>query len=170
MSKGINKYGASGLQLDSQLLDGMMLDYIAGLTINGVSKKYNLTHKSIKRLFELNKQKMLDLRREYAIERDKQVREAVMLKRAEIMDNISAEDIKRASLSSKTKSALDLTQIKRIESGETTQNIALAIKDMNKEQLIEWLIQGQDVNNAVTPPTSEPIDAKEGNETEIDAK
>jgi len=161
----MNKYGAKGKPLDIKIIDNILFDKAVGISNKEIGRKYSLAYYTINNLLDRNKDKLDNLYRDIAEERDKHVKSLILQKRADIIESITPETVRKASLSQKTSAAVDLTQIKRLESGQSTENVAINVN--SADELLSF-IQGRNVNKEDTPPNQIDLNASNPIKDEID--
>ena len=123
---------------------GQIIDSIAsGDKLSSICKSFHLGDRRLKDIINKYVNEIADRKIDLERERDENFRLKIGQHRLTIAESISDKDIDEASLTGKTRSLVDLTSIKRLEQGQSTENIAIKSSDLTYEQLKEYAKTGK---------------------------
>jgi hypothetical protein len=164
IKSGSGRYGTT--LLTSDMLNDICLDYINGSKIGKLTKKYSIGYDRILKILNNESGRIDKLRAEIAIKQEKEFVPIVISKRSEILERITPEVIKKAKLGQMASAISDLTNVKRLEQGLSTDNIAIVSKGLSDEQLREYILSGNlgvnKENNAPESNENKVVNEKEG--------
>ena len=131
-----------GTELSEENLQAILYNVANGVKIYKILKEYSIGYDRLLKIINKNQNKIDSIRSSIAAQCEKEFLPVIIQKRKAILDSIDEKDVKTAKLASKTSAINDLTNVKRLESGQSTDNIAIISKDLDEKQLKEYILNG----------------------------
>jgi hypothetical protein len=155
MVKGI------AIDITGDRLSELLIRVAHNESISSIMRHYNIGYSRYNNICNREKDRIDKIRQELAIEREKQFASKAIIKRDEILNSITEKDIKTSKLASKTAAIHDLTIDKRLETGQSTDNISVLSRELSDEDLKKYII-GVDnsVNNNDTKEEKTIVDSQ----------
>lgn len=133
--------GRKGTELTKDNIVEIIDKYANGVNESTIGKEFHIGYKRLKDIINNNRTEIERLRQLIRTERTEKLIDINTKRALEVVESISKEDIRKASLQAKARSSADMYGMARLAAGESTQNVAIASKDMSKEDILKDILE-----------------------------